>query len=133
VHITIEIDAAPEQLLEELASLRDLLDKINGPVPLTAPTEAPAETPAPKAKTPPPPPAPKAKAKAAEPAPEPEEAAEEAGEDDAVARAIALATDLVSKKKTAEIKTAMESVGATKVSDMTAEQALGFIAAVELL
>jgi len=65
VHITIEIDAAPEQLMEELASLAVMLNKLNSPIALTEPKAEP------KAKTPPPPPAPKAKAKAADPEPEP--------------------------------------------------------------
>jgi outer membrane biosynthesis protein TonB len=134
VKITIDIDTA-EVSEEDLLVLNTLVSALGGPQSApAAPVEAPAPKAEekPKAKTPPPPPAPKAKAKAAEPEPTPEpEPADE--EDDVVARAIALATELVSQKRTADIKSAMESVGATKVSDMTPEQAANFIAAIELL
>jgi cell division septation protein DedD len=138
VKITIEMNLTGSDIDDpyETERFEALAKFLNDYSPLE--TEAPAPAPAPKAeekpkaKTPPPPPAPKPKAKAAdpEPEPEPEPAAEE---DDAVARAIALATELVSQKRTADIKSAMESVGATKVSDMTPEQAANFIAAIELL
>lgn len=68
-----------------------------------------------------------AKAKPAEPAPEPEKAAEDA-DDGGKAEAVRLATSLVQEGRGTEVRSALNEVGAKKVSDLNGKSLDGFLA-----
>ena len=95
--------------------------------------EAPKAAPAPK-KAAPRAEEPKAEEKAPKPAPEPEEAPEApADENDDEAEAVRLATALVHDGRGAEVREALKSVDAKKVSDLKGASLTGFLAAVREL
>ena len=76
---------------------------------------------------------PKAEEKAPEPAPEPEEAPEAPADEDDAAEAVRLATALVHDGRGAEVREALKSVDAKKVSDLKGAALTGFLAAVREL
>ena len=94
--------------------------------------EAPKAAPAPK-KAAPRAETPKAEEKAPEPAPEPEEAPEAPADEDDEAEAVRLATALVHDGRGAEVREALKSVDAKKVSDLKGASLTGFLAAVREL
>ena len=94
--------------------------------------ETPKAAPAPK-KAAPRAEEPKAEEKAPEPAPEPEEAPEASADEDDEAEAVRLATALVHDGRGAEVRAALKSVDAKKVSDLKGASLTGFLAAVREL
>lgn len=130
VTITVTINDLHDPLSRALLALLD-----DGPTPEKTADAAPAEksAPAPKKAAKP------AKKAAAKPAPEPEPEPEDddegedllGGEDDAPTMddAVARATELVGKGKSAQVKAALAEVGVKRVSDLSDDQVPAFLAA----
>lgn len=130
ITVTVTINDIRDPLSRALLALLE-----DGTAPVKTADAAPAEKPAPAPKKTAAKPA--AKKAAAKPAPEPEPEDDEdedediMGGDDAPTMddAVARATELVGKGKSAQVKAALAEVGAKRVSDLSDDQVPAFLAA----